>query len=361
MTNNLSLRAQEILALLKANKNVLLVGPPGCGKSHVMSEVASAFSQNSGSSFDPSGEIPFLKDGEAPEFMPSSEMKIRLVKTITFHQGTKYRDFVGGVAPKLSGQPGFVPYIGTLLQANIEATSKDTTALVCIDEINRGPAVAAFGDTLTAIEKDKRLDSNNKQTPYSVAFHPPGENGPQTVYLSQHLYILAAMNESDTSVEPLDVAFQRRFSVVRLNVSPELARAHLGISKESKHEELPDSPASGSDVYNALFSAWTEVNKRIELGKGRAYLIGHGVLMNAPPPTELASAISYAKDAWSKIQAHALEVFFGNDLALAVIFNANQAGPYRIEDSQFGDQPVARLYLPESESIYMTLRQVAGK
>lgn len=355
-----SLKTLEILALLKANKNVLLVGPPGCGKSHIMSEVSEAFKGEDGSSFDPSDEIPFKKEGVVPEYMPSPDKTKRLVHKITFHQGTKYRDFVGGIAPSLSGKGGFVAYDGTLLQANIEATGKDAAALVCVDEINRGPAVAAFGDTLTAIEKDKRLDENNLETPYSVPFHPPGESGARTQYLSPHLYILAAMNESDTSVEPLDVAFQRRFSVVRLNLSPEAAKEHLRISDDKLLVALPDSPGSGDEVYVALFKAWNEVNRRIELGKGRAYLIGHGVLMNANPPEGMLGALAYAKDAWSKIQAHALEVFYGNDQALAVVFNANQSGPYVLEEGQFGDQPVTRLHLPGETETYRTLKQAAG-
>ena len=355
-----SLKTLEILALLKANKNVLIVGPPGCGKSHIMSEVSEAFKGETGSTFDPSDEIPFKKEGAVAEYMPSPEKGIRLVHKITFHQGTKYRDFVGGIAPRLSGQGGFIAYDGTLLQANNEATSKDAAALICVDEINRGPAVAAFGDTLTAIEKDKRLDENNLVTAYSVPFHPPGESDARTQYLSPHLYILAAMNESDTSVEPLDVAFQRRFSVVRLNVSPETAKEHLRISAETLLPILPDYPTSCDEVYIALFKAWNEVNRRIELGKGRAYLIGHGVLMNAIPPDEMLGAFAYAKSAWSKIQAHALEVFYGNDQALGVIFNANQPGPYKLEEGQFGEQPVTRLYLPVESDIYQTLRQVAG-
>jgi len=358
--HNTSLQALEILALLKANKNVLLVGPPGCGKSHIMSEVSEAFKGEAGSSFDPSGEIPFRKEGAMAEYIPSPERTIRVVHKTTFHQGTKYRDFVGGIAPKLTGQGGFVPYAGTLLQANTDALGKDAAALLCVDELNRGPAVAAFGDTLTAIEKDKRLDENNIATPYSVPFHPPGENGALTMHLSPHLYILAAMNESDTSVEPLDVAFQRRFSVVRLNISPNKAKEHLRLPVESALSPLPVSPSSCLEVYIALFKAWNEVNRRIELGKGRAYLIGHGVLMSAIPPDEMLGAFAYAKSAWSKIQAHALEVFYGNDQALGVIFNASQPGPYKLEEGQFGEQPVTRLYLPVESDIYQTLRQVAG-
>ena len=33
-----------------------------------------------------------------------------------------------------------------------------------IDEINRGPAIEAFGGSIVAIEPDKRLDDNNQET-----------------------------------------------------------------------------------------------------------------------------------------------------------------------------------------------------
>lgn len=359
--SNISLKAQEILKLLKSNKNVILMGPPGCGKSYVMSEVAHAFTQNSSAGFDPSGEIPYPQKGTPPEYMPSAERTVRNVHQITFHQGTKYRDFVGGITPKLNGQNGFTTYSGKLDQANNEACTNSTTSLVCIDEINRGPAVAAFGDTLTALEKDKRLSDDNTPGVNSFPFHLPGENGPTAKFLSPHLYILAAMNEADTSVEPLDVAFLRRFAVVRLNIDHEIAKQHLRLQlTEEGDRQLPPEPKEISDVYRALFRAWTEMNRRIELGKGRAYLIGHGVLMNAKPPSDLPGALNYVREAWSKLQTHALEVFYGNDQALSVVFNANPAGPFKVEESQFGDQPVARLRIPETREIYAILKQVAG-
>jgi len=96
--------------------------------------------------------------------------------------------------------------------------------------------------------------------------------------LPHHLYILAAMNQADISVEPLDVAFLRRWTPFRLDPSAKILRAHFALDPTQKGD-LPAAAGAVSDVYEATARAWDAINQRIRLGRGAEFQIGHGVLM----------------------------------------------------------------------------------
>ena len=116
-------------------------------------------------------------------------------------------------------------------------------------------------------------------------------------------------------------------------------------------------------MYAALLAAWEAVNAKVILGRSRAFQIGHGVLMLAPPPNDLDLAIGYALEAWRRIEAHIDELFFGNDAAKAVVFNAGHGKGYSLAEAYFGEQPVSRLVRPALAApadAYALLRSVAG-
>lgn len=355
---------RQILELLAKHKNVLIVGPPATGKSLLMAEVRAAFKGSRSPTYDQLGEAPFPRAG-APsleEWLPSPTRSERHDFQITFHQGTKHRDFVSGISPRLHGTgTPFEATQGVLLQANQQALTVNGASLLTIDEINRGPAVAIFGDALVAVEADKRLGPDNKpiqKTGVIYAYAPDGVYKAHN--LSPHLYLLASMNEADTSVEPLDVAFQRRFHIFRLEPDSTIARLHFGLPSPT---EPPATPTDPKHVYAALLAAWEAVNAKIILGRSRAFRIGHGVLMLSTPPNDIDLAIGYALEAWRRIEAHIDELFFGNDAAKAVVFNAGHGKGYTLEEAYFGEQPVSRLVrtaLAAPLEVYAMLRSVAG-
>src|SRR5262249_31066271 len=132
----------------------------------------------------------------------------------------------------------------------------------------------------------------------------------------RHLYVLAAMNQADTSIEGLDVAFIRRWEPYRLEADREILLDSLGLA--SVDGELPETPASPEDVYRAAVRAWEAVNRRIRLGRGAEFEIGHGVFMRGTPPTtSVAEAIAFVRAGWGRVRQHLDEVFFGrvDDLA----------------------------------------------
>lgn len=354
----------EILKLLVFNKNVILLGPPAVGKSKIMSKVASKFKGSPIASISPSSNVPIprSKNIAVLDWLPSPlRTNNRECYKITFHQGTKHRDFIGGILPRLTeGQTGFTSSMGLLLKANFNAIKTKGASLVIIDEINRGPAISIFGDTLSAIELDKRLDKDDALKEDSIPFQAFSEESGKLEdnYLSEHVYLLCSMNEADTSVEPLDVAFLRRFEPYRIEPDINVLYEHFNINEATV---TPNEATSKEEIFSALIKAWQIVNKKIAIGRGDAFQIGHGILLYNKIPLTLDESKQFASACWRRIESHIREVFFSNDIAQSIIFNSSVNIFYRLEEKNFGEQSISKMVFAtwNNDDIYKLLQLVS--
>ena len=356
----------EILKLLEARRNVLLSGPPGTGKSMLLSKVATLFksaTDNEPPHYKAHSEIPIpsLQTTSLPSNI--AKAKNRKVFRCVLHQSSKYRDFLTGMVPDVRPDklPGtFRITKGILYQASEYAKQTNHAALLIIDEINRGPTVQVFGGSIVAIEADKRLADDGKptnQTQYFEILNPSDGEMIECAFPSQ-LYILSAMNQADVSVEPLDVAFLRRWAPYNLEPSANILRDHFGLSSESP-SILPDEPSSNEDIFKAAVGAFEGINHRIALGRGNEFRIGHGVLMaEGGMPSSTDDVLDHFATAWCVIKNHIDETFFGDVRGTAIVLNADKGlphNPYVLEETYFGEAPKAQIRGPLSvtkEQIY---------
>lgn len=267
---------------------------------------------------------------DAIEWLPSPERSDRRTWSDTFHQGTRHRDFVSGIRPSLlGGGSQFEVQRGILLQAADHALTPEGASLVIVDEINRGPAVAVFGSLIGAMERDKRLGADGSPTTQTVSFRALNSDGVHENYsLPYHLYIVAAMNEADTSTEPLDVAFRRRFHPVRLEPDEAVLRAYFSLSLEGTSP--PTLAAEASHIYEAAIRAWSRVNRVLEIARGREFQIGHGIFMDvSDPPADLDGARNYAVAVWNRLLGHVGELFFGDTRGMIEVLRAGPGEPIR--------------------------------
>ena len=168
-------------------------------------------------------------------------------------------------------------------------------------------------------------------------------------------------------MEPLDVAFLRRWEPLRLEPDEEALRTFYGLGAKSANP-LPDVPTSVSDALEASVSAWVAVNAQIALGRGPEFQIGHGVLMSNVKPQTLAlnEALGTLCVGWAKVRAHVEEVFFGDTRGIAAALNALDGpvfNPFKLTETTFADDLRFLLEGPKNfaeNNIYAALRAFAS-
>lgn len=348
--------AVQALRLLRDHHNVLLTGPPATGKSRLIGEVRRAFQLVAPIGYSDNGPTPFPKDFpedlpvDIEDWLPSPERGKRRAFSDVFHPHSKHRDFVRGISPRLDGSAGFEVVDGSLVKANDFAD--EGASLLVIDEINRGPAVQLFGETIAAIESDKRRspigDIDPERTALFPLLQPDGSTAEST--LSHHLYLLAAMNQADTSVEPLDVAFQRRWHPFALRPDRYALGKHFGVDVTNT---MPaPTEVTVESLYLMCVRAWEAVNDRLSLGRGMDYQIGHGVLMQSSAPKATPDeVVRYLQQSWIRILAHIGEVFFDEPRAVAAVLRVGESAghPWKLEERTFAGQLAPRLRTPNPE------------
>lgn len=333
----------KILELLSKKKNVIIMGAPGTGKSRIINEICEKFEKNTASIQKPAHEvgatvpIPAVRtSGNTLEFL---KKKNRKVFRTTLHQNSKYRDFLTGIVPIPNGSGGFQINEGILYRANEFAKQEDSAALLVIDELNRGPAVEVFGGSIVAIESDKRLSSDNGILPMTQTFEivDPVDGKLVEYAFSPNLYILAAMNQADVSVAPLDVAFLRRWQPFRLKPDYVCLEKHFNINT---NDNVPEVPTTNSDVYLAAVKALIKINKRIFVGRGADYQLGQGVFLSTKPSGDsVDKALEFVCEVWDMIFAHIEELFFGDAISISYVVNANNSlSPYELEEVSFAGE-----------------------
>jgi hypothetical protein len=169
---------QTLLSDQQGGRNELIYGAPGTGKSYSVDE----------------------------------ELKGRCVVRTVFHPDMQNSDFFGSLKPKMVNEkvayafsPG--PFSNALRQAY---EKPDQHHYLVIEELNRAPAAAVFGELFQLLDRD---DSGESRYEVDV----PSEDaqawfGRSKLKLPANLSILATMNSADQGVFPLDTAFRRRWS-----------------------------------------------------------------------------------------------------------------------------------------------------
>ncbi len=217
-------RYENLAAVLRSKKNIILQGAPGVGKTFAARRLA----------WSMMGE---KDDGR--------------IELVQFHQSYSYEDFMMGYKP---AEDGFELKYGIFYRFCQKAANQpDKEFFFIIDEINRGNMSKIFGELLMLIEKDYR------GTRATLAY-----NG-LSFFVPKNLYIIGMMNTADRSLAMIDYALRRRFSF--FEVEP-------GFDSDGfiQYQNSLDN-----ETLNELIERVKELNREISQDKslGKGFCIGH--------------------------------------------------------------------------------------
>lgn len=178
--------------LLEKNRNIILHGAPGTGKTFLAWETAKMMGAK----------------GDKVEF-------------VQFHPSYDYTDFVEGLRPcsntgSAASDITFVRQDGIFKKFCKKAIADPKSSYVfIIDEINRGEISKIFGELFFSIDPGYRGDKHKIKTQYQNLIDSDDKFS-EGFYIPNNVYVIGTMNDIDRSVDSMDFAFRRRFTFVEI-------------------------------------------------------------------------------------------------------------------------------------------------
>jgi MoxR-like ATPase len=369
-----------VLRRLNESPNVLLRGPPGTGKTLTMRRLKARLDAGT-RLFDASrAENPF-KLG-IPDFRGETR-----TEWLTFHQSTEYEDFVLGMRPHPSDEGGvkLEPRAGVLLSV-VNHIREGNSGVIFIDELNRANVSKVFGEFISMMEADKRLDWDGNPTANSISFILPQLNEGDSIedpmseqpidaferpfYLPRQLYIVASMNSLDRSTAPLDSALARRFSQIPFKPNYDLLRQWVDTEEDDPAEWLIDSP-DNTNVGELATALLYRINTLLAATLGQDFQLGHGYLDSLKEDRNEEAQLRKLAEEWDgRIFPKLQELFRGRKKQLKPILRVESIeifqadSSYESELDQLGqDAPIATPSLSsidDNEQLRRVLWLLAG-
>jgi MoxR-like ATPase len=231
---------EKILELLRGKQQLILEGPPGCGKTFLARLLGRYFAG-----------------------VPLDSEEHERVELVQFHQSYSYEDFVEGIRPdtvKGSLQYKIVPGIFKRF-CHKAAKHPDSKYVLIIDEINRGNISRIFGELLLLLEyRDEKV-----RLPYSAD---------DLFLIPSNVYIIGTMNTTDRSLAQIDYALRRRFYFYPLLPVEGQDAPILRKWLESRSEI--DTPARLQ-----ILQLFLSLNQKLTAELGEHFQVGHSYFMTA--------------------------------------------------------------------------------
>lgn len=248
-----SIRNTEEL-LSTGNQAIILWGPPGTSKTYTAEMLVKSMLET-----ESLGDVKFPKQSDKGCY-----------ELVQFHPNYAYEDFIGGIAPKVTGKTlAYTLKEGVFKKFCDQAKNNtDKKYIFIIDEINRADLSSVFGELLYALEKRGQAVSIPNFTENDYKFVIP-----------QNVYLIGTMNNVDKSLVSFDLALRRRFSFVKM--MPDLSVLDTMLTDYSIDDGKTNSVEENN--LDSYIKRCEELNERIStsqtLGLNENYQIGQAYFM----------------------------------------------------------------------------------
>lgn len=188
----------------KYERNRIVFGAPGTGKSHKLKEDCEEMVNNTDGSFE----------------------------RVTFHPEYSYSQFVGTYKPVMGDDGETIKYSyvpGPFMRMYVEALKSGRTDspqphLLLIEEINRAKVAAVFGDVFQLLDRDDdgvseyEIQASEDIRKYLAKELGGSPDSYKRIRIPNNMFIWATMNSADQGVFPMDTAFKRRWNFEYLGI-----------------------------------------------------------------------------------------------------------------------------------------------
>ena len=267
--------AETIARQLEKAGQIVFYGPPGTGKTYTAQQFARWWLAN----------------------QTEGKVHPNQLELTTFHPSFSYEDFIEGLTAK--ERDGAVEYTvesgvfkkicRRAKQAYFDHREEENPIppyILIIDEINRGNLAQIFGELMTLIEIDKRLEAEN-ETRSTLA------HSNESFVVPPNLYLIGTMNTADQSIALLDAALRRRFRFQAFPPDLDTIAKYYDFPVGGAQAMVREGGSRRDQLLAASIVAIKELNSRIrnanQLGKGKQ--LGHTYLFSHETADDV-------RDAW---------------------------------------------------------------